>query len=176
MANKDIRLEILLETQKRTSGTAEFVANEYLGDLQYDVGSIKRALQELIEFKYIKESNVPPEKSIIDAIKSEGNEPAEKLKKANGYNAIRIFLTLEGKRFLIEDKQFMDEAKLSYWKRKTFWPVIIIGILGGITGITSLAINMSKQSSAETQQPLQLDQKSLNQPENLPEDSLTFPF
>jgi len=124
----DLRYKILLELKARELETREFVANEYLSKLPYDLGTIKRALIELRNSNYIQESNVPPNKSVIDEIVAIDNEGPEKLlNKTHG--AIRLVLTLDGTRFLLEDSKLKVDYAISRWTKFLFWPVAAFSVI-----------------------------------------------
>jgi hypothetical protein len=48
----------------------------------------------------------------------------------------------------IEEDKLRWDAKLSKLKAKTFWPVFIFGVLGGLSGVISLYLNLSETEPA----------------------------
>lgn len=52
----DLRLRILMEFNDLENSTAETVANKWLSDQHSDLGTIRRAVIDLIEFDYLKVS------------------------------------------------------------------------------------------------------------------------
>lgn len=127
----DIRYKVLLRLQKQKNGTDEFKANEFLATLHDDLGTVRRALIDLVESGYIRESNVDasgvnPQESVIYNIKSRGpkeNKKARRLAEDKSIGVIRIHITLKGIQFMTEteNEHFrMRSIKNEWWKNLIF--------------------------------------------------------
>ena len=109
---QDMRFKILEYLHKNGSSTEEVQLSDFLWTIHRDLGTIKRTLIELIAKGYINVSNVNWEtekesKSVIFKINADGstgelNNRPERLQDRNDIKEIRLYLTLDGKRFLIE--------------------------------------------------------------------------
>lgn len=133
----DIRYQLLNVLKVRDLETKEFIANEFLSSLPHDLGTIKRALIELRNSNYIQESNVPPGASVIDDIVAVDNESPKKLRDAN-CRSIRLILTLDGRRFLLEDEKLQNELAVAKWNKKIFWMIFLISSASLLVSIVSL--------------------------------------
>lgn len=131
----DIRLKILNKLSAQKKGTEEFLANELLAKIHNDLGSVRRALIDLIEAGYIKESNVDwrtekENKSVIYSINTIGppeNKSTKRLINDDSIGAIRIYLTLAGQEFLVES----ENLRLTTWTIRNDWWLKIIYMLIG---------------------------------------------
>ncbi len=129
----DLRLEILHEIKNREKSTEELIANSFLQALNEDLGSLRRALIELLDEGLIGESNVTPETSIVRNKLDSSGPPSVKSSKrlTNGeIGPIRLFITLKGTLFLIEEKKLRNELLLSEWNRYARYAIYILAILG----------------------------------------------
>ena len=142
----DIRYKVLLRLQKQKNGTDEFKANEFLTTLHDDLGTVRRALIDLVESGYIRESNVDasgvnPQESVIYNIKSRGpkeNKKAIRLVEDKSIGVIRIHITLKGIQFMTETENEhirMRSIKNEWWKNLIFLILgsvltLIVGWLG----------------------------------------------
>ncbi len=137
----DIRFKILAHLLEINNSTNEFMANEFLSTLHDDLGTIKRALIELIEEGYIKESNIdtsiPYYTSPVKSIVTIGNitrKNPKRLIEDSEISKIRIFITLKGKQFLQEidnENKRMNHLKYDWLKNIVY---LLIG-----AGLTFLA-------------------------------------
>lgn len=139
--SSDIRLKILDHLNKSGRSTEEINCNNFLVTLHNDLGTIKRTLIELIEKGYIKESNVDWDReretsSVIFKIKTIGNltrKDSKRLLNPEDIKAIRLYLTLEGKKFLIESENLKH---YSWTIRNDWWLKIVYLIIGSILTFT----------------------------------------
>jgi len=155
--NYDIRFKILDHLDKNGRSTEEIVCNEFLASLHYDLGTIKRTLIELIEKGYINESNVNWERdretaSVIFAINTKGDKTRKDTKRLldiNDIKAIRLYLTLDGKKFLIES----SNLKRTTWMLKNEWwlrfAILIFGAILtlAIQGISKVFFSPDSESN-----------------------------
>jgi len=49
----------------------------------------------------------------------------------------------------VKFNKLKNDAKLSNWQVKTFWPVFIFGLIGGICGIISLGMQVTAKNSQQ---------------------------
>lgn len=135
--NSDIRFKILAHLNKFGQSTEEINCNAFLETLHSDLGTIRRTLIELIEKGYINESNVNWEReretlSAIYKINTRGDhtrKDSKRLLKPNDIEAIRLYLTLDGKKFLIESENLKH---YSWTIRNDWWMKIIYIIIGAV--------------------------------------------
>lgn len=137
----DIRLEILHHINKKQKATEEYVANEYLYGLHDDIGTIRRALRELLAEGLIGESNVTSENSVILNQMASVGPPSKKSSErlVNGdIDSIRLYITLKGKLYLVEEKKINNELLLSEWNISIRIVLILLAIIGGISTILEI--------------------------------------
>lgn len=136
MINKtDIRFKILEKLSEEKNSTAEFKAKEFLATLHSDLGTIKRALIDLIEDGLIKESNVnwpeeKEEKSSINAIVTKGppeRKESKRLLEDESLGPIRIYITLKGQQFLLQSENLRRQS----WSIRNDWWVKILYMVVG---------------------------------------------
>jgi hypothetical protein len=76
----------------------------------------------------------------------------QEIQKNGGWLKHRERLDSDNSRILelqqIEEGKLRWDAKLSKLKAKTFWPVFIFGVLGGLSGAISLYFNLTETESA----------------------------
>lgn len=123
MDNKDIRLRILEKLDKENRSTAEFIANDFLQTLHSDLGTIIRAVLDLVEDGYIKQS--PP--SDIGAIDTSQLKSSDRLLDRSDTPTIRLFITLRGKQFLLES----ENLKRTSWNLRNEWWVRLSYLTAG---------------------------------------------
>lgn len=142
MDDTDIRYIILKKLRKENAGTAEFSANQFLASLHRDLGTIRRALTDLIKDGYIWESNIDwdndrdeSEVSRISTINSVG-PPAQKDSKRllTEIKPIRIYITLKGMRFLIESYNL---RRTTWNLRNEWWIRILFLVIGAVIAFAS---------------------------------------
>jgi hypothetical protein len=171
--SKDLRLVILKKIQiESEAGTDEFLANIFLSTIHSDLGTIRRALIELVENDFLKISNTEkaPDfnfwKKWLDT-KSVKNPPypeynvdiknpkrfVEKVGKHQQIPSMRLVSTIEGIKFLIE----YDTLKRNLWFAKyRIHVAIILLIIGGFIGWLSKSLEAySSNESKESQSQLQ---------------------
>ena len=102
----DLRQKILRKLFESNLSTEEFIANEFLQGVHSDTGTIKRALVDLLELGYIKESNINwsnggerINKSIINKIDSNKENSSSKV-ALKSCGRIRLYITLDGKKYI----------------------------------------------------------------------------
>jgi|GEM_PF-5952240 len=100
MDNTDIRLRILERLDQENKSTEEFIANEFLETLHTDLGTIQRAVIELLDDKYIKESRP----SAVRKIETSKGKSSKRLLDGNDIPSIRLYITLKGKQYLAEQR------------------------------------------------------------------------
>jgi hypothetical protein len=143
---QDIRLRILHELNSKDGGTAEFKANEYLEKLHQDLGTIRRALIELLDEGLIAESNITDlQDSVIRTkLKSVGKDlnkkDSKRLNNDKSIPKIRIYITIKGKLFLREEFKIKKEISLLNHQDKTKRWVFGMAAFGAVTGLISLAL------------------------------------
>ncbi len=130
----DIRYKILDHLLEINNSTNEFIANQFLSTLHDDLGTIKRALMELIEDGYIKESNIDtsvsnytsPIKS-INTVGDIARKNPQRLIEDSEISKIRIYITFKGKQFLQEienENKRMNHLKYEWLKNLVY---LIVG-------------------------------------------------
>lgn len=158
--SQDIRLNILRRIERENRGTAEYIANEFLATTHHDLGTIKRAVIDLLDDGYIRESNLywPSERknSVVEAIDTNGPTETKKNPKRlldqKDIKLIRLYITLKGKRFLIEE----ENLRRTTWSIKYDIPLklafMVLGFLltiGGYYLRTLLPKHKSEHQAAE---------------------------
>lgn len=147
--DEDIRTMILSELSRQENSTAEFIANKFLYNIHKDLGTTIRALIELIEEGFVKESNIDwkdesqKNNSIVLSIDTTGKPGSnaknpKRLLDSSDIKSIRLFITLKGKMYLIQDKKLKIDFTLSKWQKIWFWPIAFIGIISLILAILAL--------------------------------------
>lgn len=146
--NSDIRYKILYELNKIGHSTEEIPINTFLATLKTvkgtkDIGTIKRAILELIKEEYVEES--PSRKRIIDEINTNG--PAETFKNPKRFiqdvgdapkiDNIYLIITLKGKKFLVEWDKLESDISNSKFLEQTRWITLIMAIGGFVLGIVA---------------------------------------
>ena len=140
--SKDIRLQILLHFRDLNVSTEERIANQWLSQVHYDLGTIRRALIELILEGYLvipgleKDEAVTWLNSEMDSTTSKLT-PAERhakkssmrlIKEVGGYPKvadIRLHTTIAGVVFI--EKYLRD--------RNDIWIRVMLMLLGVVLGI-----------------------------------------
>jgi hypothetical protein len=153
MDSKDIRLSILEKLDQENKSTAEFIANEFLETLHSDLGTIIRAVNDLVDDGYIKES---PPSDIRNAVKNWENKSSKRLLNPNDIPSIRLFITLRGKQFLVES----GNLKRTTWNLKNEWWVRLAYLIAGALIVVAVNRLTGNADSADTQadkQPQQLE-------------------
>lgn len=161
----DIRFKILEELKRIGHTTEEASLNEFLSTLKTykgtsDLGTIKEAILELIREGYVKETRG---KNVVEEIKTSdvlGGNEWKSPKRFIGRNGIAdkipdvyLFLTLEGKKFLIEWTKLENDSKLSKFQRLTYFPLIVITVV-------STFISSYKSCSTENRQSNTTDRRT----------------
>lgn len=175
--NKDLRFKILQHLQDNGSSTEEVPCNKFLAAAHNDLATIRRTLKELIQKGYINESNVDwsieLDKSIIYNLNTtgatgQGNNRIERLLDPNDIGTIRLYLTLDGKRFLIES----ENLKHTTWMLRNDIPMKILFAFLGI--IATLATQYISKHYIDTYTKEQIDSsdKKVNSDTNLKRDTL----
>jgi|GEM_PF-6383979 len=131
----DIRFKILNHLARKGSSTEEVQCSDFLACLHPDLGTIRRTLKELIVKGYINESNIDWAKEReqstiwkIETIGSPQKKESSRLLDRQDIKEIKLYLTLDGKKFLIE------AANLKHTTRKIrneWWMKFAILIIGG---------------------------------------------
>lgn len=138
--NSDIRYKILEYLNQNGNSTEEVRCSIFLAHLHNDLGTIKRTLIELINKGYINESNVDwvnekETKSEIFKINTRGNierKDSKRLLDSKDIKEIRLYLTLDGKRFLIES----ENLKHTTWMiRNEKWFRILLIFIGALLSL-----------------------------------------
>tara|TARA_R110002111_G_scaffold89077_1_gene138712 strand:+ start:409 stop:855 length:447 start_codon:yes stop_codon:yes gene_type:complete len=136
MINKsDIRIKILEKLSEEKNSTGEFKAKDFLVTLHSDLGTIKRALIDLIEDGLIKESNVKwpeerDEKSSIHKIVTKGSperKDSRRLINDKTIGTIRIYITLKGQQFLLQSENLRRQS----WSIKNDWWIKLLYMIIG---------------------------------------------
>jgi hypothetical protein len=144
--SKDLRFKVLEYLQENGSSTEEVQCNEFLSKLHGDLATIRRTIKELIEKGYINESNIDwdkdRDKSIIFNLNTTGatgqeNNRVERLLNPKEIGTIRLYLTLDGKKFLVESENL----------RRTTWMIrndnkikVLFAIFGAALGVASTLV------------------------------------
>ena len=125
--SKDIRLRILEHFKKLNVSTEERIANEWLAALHYDLGTIRRALIELIDQDYLAISEQEKKESIewlqekMDSSTSKLTQEQRHAKKSSirlikevgGYPRvpdIRLHTTITGIAFILKYRRDRNEV------------------------------------------------------------------
>lgn len=158
----DIRLNILQRVERENRGTAEFKANEYLATTHSDLGTIKRAVVDLLDDGYIKESNLlwPDEKSksVVYNIDTKGpagspKKDPKRLLDQKDIKFIRLYISLHGKKFLIEEENL---RRTTWWIKHDWWMRIIYMVIGVGVGIGGSHLTYSLCTEEEDRQQEQV--------------------
>jgi hypothetical protein len=154
--SKDLRFKVLEYLQENGSSTEEVQCNEFLSKLHIDLATIRRTIKELIEKGYINESNIDWEKdrdkSIIFNLKTNGatgqeDNRIERLLDSNDIGTIRLYLTLDGKRFLIES----ENLRRTTWMIRNDIPMkLSFAIFGAVLGIVSTLVTQYIRSDKDS--------------------------
>ena len=154
-ASQDIRLNILKRIEQENRGTAEFIANEYLSTAHDDLGTIKRAVLDLLDDGYVRESNLSwpdqKSKSVVFNIDTTGGKPnknSNRLNNKNDIKSVRLYITLKGKRFLIEEENL---RRTTWWIKHDWWLRIIYIALGAGIGIGGSYLTYSPDTDKKEQ-------------------------
>jgi hypothetical protein len=150
---EDIRIAILRYFKESNISTEEHPLNEWLEKQNDDLGTIRRALIELIENDFLIISNLDKEHSVSivkkeydttthsnpltenDKIKKSSKRLIEDLHNLKKIKELKFITTINGIKFLIEFDKLKDDSKLSKWQKKWFWVVAVIGLVGLILSI-----------------------------------------
>lgn len=153
----DVRIQILKKLQLMGHATEEVALNEFLATLKTygggsDLGTIIRAIRELIKEEYICES---PIRDVVNGMSSKGDRETfkstrrfiETVGDAPQIGNLYLFITLKGKNFLIENQKLNLEYTLTKWKKYSFWPLALISVAAFVISLVSL----NKDSESKTQ-------------------------
>ena len=141
LMKKDIRLQILEHFRKLKRSTEECIANEWLSRLHHDLGTIRRALIELVEQDYLAISGSEKTEALVWLLKvmdsvTSNSLPTERhakkasirlIKEVGGYPRvpdIRLHTTLNGIAFI--EKYARD--------RNEVWIRFILLLIGAVLG------------------------------------------
>lgn len=144
--SNDIRLSFLEYLEAKGSSTQEIICNEFFSKLHPDIGTTIRAVIELLELGYVKESHIDwktdsgKKASPIANIDTSGSTQSHPNKQAsrwlnfNDVGAMRFYITLEGKKFLIDNRNL----KRSTWNIKYDIPIKLAFVfVGGLVTIVA---------------------------------------
>lgn len=151
----DIRFKILEELKRIGHTTEQASLNEFLSEIKTykqteDLGTILEAIKELMSDGYVKEARGYGH---LEGISTKGDKdtwksPKRFVKKVGDAPKIKpiyLFMTLEGKKFLIEWTKLENDSKLSKFQRLTYFPLIVITVV-------STLISTYKSCSTENRQ------------------------
>jgi len=142
----DIRYQTLIRLKNEDKSTGEFIANTFLVALHSDLGTVRRALIELLDEGLIRESNVYNiEDSVIRNINSRGGEECKRSRRFvedqgeyKKIKPVRIYITMKGLMYLKEYNQFKYESYMDKWKKRLFFPTVGLTLLLSILQISDL--------------------------------------
>lgn len=182
----DIRYIILNELNQMGHSTEDIPINNFLATIKTfigteDIGTIKRAIQELIKEEYVAES--PNHIGKVEAINSSGPHDTAKNPKrfieaigdAPKINDIYLFITLKGKKFLIEWAKLESDASNSKFLKQTRIVTLVLALGGFGLGIFNLKScnNGYKSEISKEEEIVKIDSTKYRQ-NNISEDPYRF--
>jgi len=147
----DVRIKILRYHKNRNTSTEEHSSNVFLAKLSSDLGTIRRALLELVSEDYLIISNATKDKSIEaitrdfntknkstplsdeDILRKSSKRLVENVGSMEKIPEYKFFTTVKGLKFLIEFDKLCFEATMSRWQRLIFWPLLIVSFFISIS-------------------------------------------
>lgn len=155
----DLRIKILRYFIDKKTSTEEHPSNEWLANQHNDLGTLRRALLELIDNEFLVISNKNKKDSLqkiqtefntgalqfsnplssLDEMRKSSKRLTNNLRNFNRIPDIKFITTVKGLKFIIEFDKLKVDATLSHRRKIWFWPI-------AISGLVSLAITLLKSA------------------------------
>lgn len=178
---EDLRIAILRYFKEQNHSTEEHPSNEWLQKQHADLGTIRRAIIELIDEGFLIISNTGKSEArstVLDEYDSATYNTSltdeDKLKKSSKrlimdlppFGRIKehkFITTVKGIRFLIDFDKLKADSSLAKWQRFTFWPLLIFSAFMAAINFHD-RLNKSESSQVTPRDDLKIEKESTAMP------------
>lgn len=176
---EDLRIRILRYYKERNTSTEEHSSNAWLEKQNKDLGTIRRALLELINDDYLIISNASKEISIqkvTEKFETKNlskplsdddilKKSSERLIKDVGDNKkipeYKFITTVKGIKFLIEFDKLNNDSTMAKWQKIAFWPLLIISSTLAIFQVISFCSENRQKNTENMKMEIQKNDNNI---------------